>query len=70
MTIQCMIHQCYYCDQVFETKERLYDHLEDHAKTKSKQLDDGKSTLSDREILDQFNDTKIGEPTRMRSRKK
>jgi len=65
-----MIHQCYYCDQVFETKERLYNHLEDHAMTKSKQSDDGNSKLSEDEILDQFNDTKTGEPSRMRSRKK
>lgn len=26
-----MSHQCYYCEQLFETKEKLYDHLEVHA---------------------------------------
>lgn len=29
-----MIHQCYYCEQIFDTKEELYDHLEVHADLK------------------------------------
>ncbi len=29
-----MGHQCYYCDQIFDSKEKLYDHLEDHSKPK------------------------------------
>jgi len=32
-----MIHQCYYCEQIFNTKEKLYQHLEVHAKTKDEQ---------------------------------
>ncbi len=32
-----MIHQCYYCEQIFNTKEKLYQHLEAHAKTKDEQ---------------------------------
>ncbi len=32
-----MGHQCYYCEQFFETKEKLYDHLEVHSDTKEKQ---------------------------------
>ncbi len=24
--------QCYYCDRLFETKEKLFDHLEVHSK--------------------------------------
>ena len=24
------MHQCYYCGQMFDTKEKLYDHLEIH----------------------------------------
>lgn len=24
-------NQCYYCEQIFETKERLYEHLEIHS---------------------------------------
>ncbi|MDE0090310.1 MAG: C2H2-type zinc finger protein [Thaumarchaeota archaeon] len=24
------MHQCYYCSQIFDTKEKLYDHLEIH----------------------------------------
>ena len=32
-----MIHQCYYCEQIFNTKEKLYQHLEEHAKTKDEQ---------------------------------
>jgi len=26
-----MGHECYYCEQYFETKEKLYDHLEVHS---------------------------------------
>lgn len=29
-----MVHQCYYCEQIFDTKEALYDHLEVHADIK------------------------------------
>ena len=25
------MHQCYYCDQIFDTKEQLYDHVEVHS---------------------------------------
>ncbi len=28
-----VMHQCYYCEQLFESKERLYDHLEVHSDT-------------------------------------
>jgi hypothetical protein len=31
-----MAHQCYYCDQIFDSKEKLYDHLEVHSKTGEK----------------------------------
>jgi len=26
-----LINQCYYCEQIFATKENLYDHLEIHS---------------------------------------
>jgi len=32
-----MSHQCYYCDQIFDSKEKLYDHLEVHADSQEKQ---------------------------------
>ncbi len=32
-----MSHQCYYCDQIFESKEKLYDHLEVHSDSKEDQ---------------------------------
>ena len=25
------MHQCYYCDQIFEAKEQLYEHVEVHS---------------------------------------
>lgn len=25
------MHQCYYCEQIFESKEELYDHVEVHS---------------------------------------
>ena len=25
------MHQCYYCEQLFESKEKLYEHLEIHS---------------------------------------
>jgi len=31
-----MGHECYYCEQLFETKEKLYDHLEVHSESVSK----------------------------------
>lgn len=35
-----MIHQCYYCEQIFDTKEELYDHLEIHADIKENSEND------------------------------
>jgi len=26
-----MDHLCYYCEQIFDTKEKLYEHLEVHS---------------------------------------
>jgi hypothetical protein len=31
-------HQCYYCDQFFSSKEKLYDHLEEHSNLIDKPL--------------------------------
>ncbi len=39
-----MIHQCYYCEQLFETKDKLYDHLDVHAETSEKQTKKRKTT--------------------------
>ena len=25
------MHQCYYCEQLFDSKEQLYDHVEIHS---------------------------------------
>jgi hypothetical protein len=25
------VHQCYYCDQLFDSKEELYNHVEIHS---------------------------------------
>jgi len=25
-------HQCYYCEQIFDSKEKLFEHLEVHSK--------------------------------------
>ena len=27
------MHQCYYCDQIFDSKESLYEHVEIHSDT-------------------------------------
>ncbi len=32
-----MIHQYYFCKQIFNTKKKLYQHLEMHAQTKDEQ---------------------------------
>ncbi len=56
-----MGHQCYYCQQIFDSKEKLYEHLEVHSKS-------GLSSVSEDEIIEQFNDTKSGEPSRMSSK--
>lgn len=75
-----MSHQCYYCGQILETKEKLYDHLDIHtklsdkqakkkkAKSHSKEIVEGESALSEDEIMEQFNASKSGEPSRMSSR--
>jgi len=75
--------QCYYCGQLFETKEKLYDHLDVHSKISEKQtkkkktkkkpenkniVEAGESTLSEDEIIEQFNASKSGESLRMSSR--
>ena len=77
-----MIHQCYYCEQLFETKEKLYDHLEEHSKTVDEQkkakkkklekalMESGNSNLNEDEIMEQFNNSKSNEPSRMSSRPK
>lgn len=32
-----MSHHCYYCDQIFDSKEKLYEHLEVHSDSIDKQ---------------------------------
>jgi hypothetical protein len=56
-----MVHQCYICEQIFDSKEKLYEHLDVHSKPRL-------STLTDDEIIDQFNTTKSGETSRMSSK--
>ena len=77
-----MGQQCYYCGQLFETKEKLYDHLDVHTKISDTQkkkkkkakkeseniVKDGESELSEDEIMEQFNESKTGEPSRMASK--
>jgi len=42
-----MIHQCYYCEQFFDSKEDLYEHLEVHADTQTEQEKKPKQRKSD-----------------------
>ena len=35
------MHQCYYCEQLFDTKEDLYDHAEIHS-----DIDRNKETMA------------------------
>jgi len=56
-----MVHQCYICEQIFDSKEKLFEHLEVHTKTRLSPLDED-------EIIDQFNECKLGEPSRMSSK--
>ena len=76
-----MSHQCYYCGQILDTKEKLYDHLDVHtklsekktkkkrkAKEHAKEIVEGESELSEDEIIEQFNASKTGEPSRMSSK--
>jgi len=69
-----MDNQCYYCEQIFTSKEKLYEHLEVHSEPESEQKikrkkerirKQGESSLSNDEILEQFNDVKSGESSRM-----
>ncbi len=45
-----MVHQCYMCGQIFDSKEKLFGHLEVHTKTRLSPLDED-------EIIDQFNES-------------
>jgi len=53
-----MVHQCYICKQIFDSKEKLFEHLDFHSKP-------GLSSLSEDEVMEQFKSTKSGEPSRM-----
>ena len=53
-----MVHQCYICKQIFDSKEKLFEHLDVHSKP-------GLTTLSEDEVMEQFKSTKSGEPSRM-----
>ena len=80
-----MSHQCYYCKHIFNSKDKLYEHLKVHSVTKKKQekknkrknkeklekrslIEAGLSPLSEDKILEQFKETKSGEPSRMSSK--
>ncbi len=56
-----MVHQCYICEQIFDSKEKLFEHLDVHTKP-------GLSSLSEDEVMDQFKSTKSGEASRMSSK--
>jgi hypothetical protein len=56
-----MINQCYFCKKIFDSKEKLFEHLAVHSKP-------GLSSLSEEEVMEQFNATKNGESSRMSSR--
>jgi len=56
-----MVHQCYICEQIFDSKEKLFEHLEVHSKTRL-------SPLNEDEIIEQFNESKSSEPSRMSSK--
>jgi len=56
-----MVHQCYICKQIFDSKEKLFEHLDVHSKP-------GLSSLSEDEVMEQFKSTKSGETSRMSSK--
>ena len=43
------MHQCYYCEQLFDSKEALYDHVEIHSDIERNQeiMDKKKKTKKD-----------------------
>lgn len=43
-----MGHQCYYCDQIFDSKEKLYDHLDTHSEPPGKQKKKNKKKKSEK----------------------
>ena len=41
-----MMNQCYYCEQIFDSKEKLFDHLENHSDvTRNLELQEKKKEL-------------------------
>jgi len=79
-----MSHQCYYCEHIFDSKDKLYEHLKVHSITKKRQekkkrknkeklekrslIEAGLSPLSEDKILEQFKESKSDEPSRISSR--
>ena len=44
------MHQCYYCEQIFESKEALYDHVEIHSDMeRNKEILDRKKQAENKE---------------------
>ena len=43
------MHQCYYCEQIFDSKEALYDHVEIHSDIERNQeiMDEKKKAKKD-----------------------
>jgi len=41
-----MVHQCYICEQIFDSKEKLFEHLEIHSDTtRNQELKEKKEEL-------------------------
>jgi hypothetical protein len=45
-----LTNQCYYCEQLFSSKEKLYNHLEDHSVLKEKKIKFKKKTVKKKDI--------------------
>ena len=56
-----MVHKCYICEKIFDSKEKLFEHLDVHSRP-------GLSSLSEDEVMEQFKSTKSGETSRMSSK--
>lgn len=53
-----MVHRCYYCNEAFESKEKLDEHLKVHARRPE-------DSETEDDVIDAFNQIKSGEYGRM-----
>ena len=54
------MHQCYYCEQLFDSKEELYEHVEVHSDVeRNREIMDQKKRKNDRDKNSKLNKNRV-----------